>query len=78
MPSVAEQTATRKERNPDISSTQDGRFVVRPEPYGYSIEVLDLNPETRFLPPQDDRSMLRKFFERLWLGIRPYRSQSLP
>ena len=51
---------------------------MRAEPYGYSIEVLDLNPETRFLPPQDDRSMLRKFFERLWLGIRPYRSQALP
>jgi hypothetical protein len=79
MPSVAEpvRTAAIEEIAQPVSTT-DGRFVVRRERYGYSIEVLDANSETRFLPPADSRSILRRFFDRLWLGIRPYRSQILP
>lgn len=79
MPSVAEPARTaRKEDNPEVTSTPDGRFIVRSERYGYSIEVRDPNPETRFLPPPDDRTLVRKFFERVWLGLRPYQSQTLP
>jgi hypothetical protein len=56
----------------------DEKFIVRKELYGFSIEVRDSNPETRFLPPTDSRSILRKLIDRFWLGLRPYRPQSLP
>jgi hypothetical protein len=79
MPSVAEPVRTATNSTGEYpSTTPDGRFIVRAERYGYSIEVRDANPQTRFLPPPDSRSILRRFFDRLWLGMRPYRSQLLP
>lgn len=51
--------------------------IIRKELYGYSIEQLDTNPETRYLPPPDSRTKLRRILERIWLGFRGPRRAGL-
>jgi hypothetical protein len=58
----------------EAARTDGGRkFIVKKEAYGESIEIIDSNPDTRFQAPPDERSFWRKFFDRLLLGIKPYR-----
>ncbi len=52
------------------------KFIVKKEAYGESMEILDSNPETRFLPPADERSPWRRFLDRVLLGLKPYKSHA--
>lgn len=47
------------------------KYILTEEPYGYSLRLVDENPDTRYLPPVDTRSTARKVIDRLILGMAP-------